>query len=220
MRSSKASSYVVASIVLVIVAVAVGMIVYTFMGKEGENVKNTDTQAESVVIEQATVKDGLFLVWVRNIGREETLITDAYLVAKDGTLLGRVDIPDTPLKPGEVKRITMPPLLISGLIEEEENAKLVLGGPRGLVMGGGGASLSPSQLSSSPLLSGGGGFNPYVTVGMLIDRRPPGNDPDLVAGLNNMTNFTHINITSSHWFYINLLTGAYKYSFKKHHPLH
>ena len=108
--NKKGVSPVIATLLLIVIAVAAAVVTYTFvMGFIGTTTTSTPPiTTERIIVEAVEVETAnqkVTNVYVRNIGSATVNVTAIYLVRYDGVVVGSNTSVNTTISPGELKQI-------------------------------------------------------------------------------------------------------------------
>ena len=109
MRLRKGISPIVATVLLILIAIATGIVIYAFAaGWVGTRFSEATGPQAILVVEKAYYDNtnGYFVLFVRNDGSGQTNIIRAYITCPNGTIT-KIDTENTPIEPGSVKEITI-----------------------------------------------------------------------------------------------------------------
>ena len=113
MKTRRSVSPVVATLLLILIAVAASIIVYTWVTGLSASVKGTGTsfnQRFSIESGDLSLSEGKIVLYIRNTGEADISLNGApaYVYGSDGTLVEALTLtgPTAPLKPGKVASYT------------------------------------------------------------------------------------------------------------------
>jgi len=102
---NRAVSPVIATLLLILIAIAAGVIVYAYVvGFIGSATQNTSVQQSVISIDSVGTNAGRTQVnfYVRNVASTSTTLSTAYLLDTSGTVLATLSLSAVTLTPGQV----------------------------------------------------------------------------------------------------------------------
>ena len=105
----KGISPIVATVLLILIAIATGIVIYAFAaGWVGTRFSEATGPQAILVVEKAYYDHGnkQFVLFVRNDGSMQANIIRAYITCPNGTIT-KLNIGNNPIEPGSVKEVTI-----------------------------------------------------------------------------------------------------------------
>jgi len=107
----KGVSPVIATIILVLIAVAAGVLLWLWVsGYSSALPSQNPALYERIKIDAVNVSSGTttqMSIFVRNIGNTDVVISSIYILRPDGTMIESPSISTTTIEPGTVQKITV-----------------------------------------------------------------------------------------------------------------
>jgi len=107
--NKKGVSPVIATLLLIVIAVAAAVVTYTFvMGFVGTSTTTPPITTERIIVEAVevnTTDQNVTYVYVRNVGSTTVNVSAIYLVRSDGIIVGNNTNVNATISPGELKQI-------------------------------------------------------------------------------------------------------------------
>ena len=108
----KGVSPIISTVLMIAIAIAAAVVVYyvtmEIVSSQSSQVEQQATAGQEVIqIESIAASTSEVNAYVRNLGKREVNVTDAYILKEDGSTQCKGTITSTTINPGEVKEISV-----------------------------------------------------------------------------------------------------------------